>query len=55
MERSGVSRSVAMKLTGHKTECVYRRYTSVSDSDLRDAALRILRPRHTHGHTGYLW
>jgi integrase len=28
-ERAGVSRSVAMKLTGHKTEAVYRRYARV--------------------------
>jgi len=34
LERSGVSRSVAMKLTGHKTEAVYRRYCIVSESDL---------------------
>jgi len=26
MERAGLSRSVAMQLTGHKTEAVYRRY-----------------------------
>ena len=26
LERASVSRSVAMKLTGHKTEAVYRRY-----------------------------
>src|SRR6266704_6586197 len=26
LERAGVSRSAAMKLTGHKTEAVYRRY-----------------------------
>jgi integrase len=31
LERSGVSRSVAMKLTGHKTEAVYRRY-AIADS-----------------------
>jgi hypothetical protein len=29
-----VSRSVAMQLTGHKTEAVYRRYAIVSESDL---------------------
>jgi hypothetical protein len=30
-----------MKLTGHRTESVYRRYAIVSDADLRDAAARI--------------
>jgi hypothetical protein len=25
-----------MKLTGHKTEAAYRRYTIVAESDLRD-------------------
>ena len=41
LERAGVSRSVAMKLTGHKTEAVYRRYAIVSDADLRDAAVKL--------------
>ena len=34
LERAGVSRSVAMQLTGHKTEAVYRRYAIVRESDL---------------------
>jgi integrase len=41
LERSGVPRSVAMKLTGHKTESVYRRYAIVSDADLREAVQRL--------------
>lgn len=41
MERHGVPRSVATKLTGHKTEAVFRRYAIVSDADLREAALRL--------------
>jgi hypothetical protein len=30
-----------MKLTGHKTESVYRRYAIVSKSDLEEAARRL--------------
>jgi hypothetical protein len=41
MERTGVPRSVAMKVTGHRTESVYRRYAIVSDTDLQDASRRI--------------
>ena len=36
MERAGLSRSVAMQLTGHKSEAVYRRYAITSESDLRE-------------------
>ena len=41
LERAGVSRSVAMKITGHKTESVYRRYAIVSDADLQDAMRKL--------------
>jgi len=30
-----------MKLTGHKTEAVYRRYAIVAESDLRDAGTKL--------------
>jgi len=39
-EQCGICRSVAMKLTGHLTEAVYRRYAIVSESDLMEAARR---------------
>jgi integrase len=42
MERRGVPRSVATKITGHKTESVYRRYAIVSDADLREATRRLV-------------
>jgi integrase len=41
LERAGVSRSVAMKVTGHKTEAVYRRYAIVSSGDLADAGRKL--------------
>ena len=37
LERAGVPRNVAMKLIGHKTESMYKRYRIVDDSDLEDA------------------
>jgi len=36
-DRADISRSVAMKLTSHKTKAAYRRYAIVAESDLRDA------------------
>jgi integrase len=41
LERAGISRSVTMKLTGHKTEAVYRRYAIVAESDLREAGTKL--------------
>jgi integrase len=41
LERAGVPRSVAMRLVGHKTESVYRRYAIVDDRDLRVAVERL--------------
>jgi len=41
LERTGVPRSVAMKLTGHKTESVYGRYAIADDRDLRVAVERL--------------
>ncbi len=41
LERAGVPRSWAMKLTGHKTENVYRRYAIVSEADLAEAVNRL--------------
>jgi hypothetical protein len=37
MERAGISRSVAMAITGHLTEATYRRYDIVSTADMDSA------------------
>jgi len=41
LERASVPRSVAMKLTGHKTESIYRRYAIVAEADLREAGMKL--------------
>jgi integrase len=41
LERAGVPRSVAMKLTGHKTESVYRRYAIVAKADLSEGVSKL--------------
>ncbi len=40
-ERAGVSRSVAMKLSGHKTESIYLRYAIVSEADLAEGVRKV--------------
>ncbi len=37
MERAGVSQAVAMKITGHKTDSLYRRYRIVNENDIERA------------------
>jgi integrase len=41
LERAGVPRSAAMKMTGHKTEAVYRRYAITDSAMLQEAALKL--------------
>lgn len=40
-ERDAVPRSVAMKITGHRTESIYRRYAIVSERDIREGLGRV--------------
>jgi integrase len=47
MVRSGVPESVAMRISGHATAAIFKRYDITSDQDLRDARDR----RAQFGHT----
>ena len=41
LERAGVSRSAAMRMVGHKTESIYRRYAVVAEGDLKTAGAQL--------------
>jgi integrase len=41
LERAGVARSVAMAITGHRTESVYRRYAITCEADLREGLAKV--------------
>lgn len=41
LERAGVSRSVAMRLTGHKTERIYNAYAIVNERDLSEGVKKL--------------
>jgi integrase len=43
LERAGVPRSAAMKLVGHKTESIYRRYAIADESMLQEAGEKLAR------------
>lgn len=38
---AGVPRFVAMKLVGHRTEAIYRRYDITNEQDLRDGLAKV--------------
>jgi hypothetical protein len=41
LERAGVPRSAAMKLVGHKTESIYRRYAITDEAVLQEAGAKL--------------
>ena len=41
MIRRGIAQTTAMKISGHRTESVFRRYAIVGEEDLRDAARKL--------------
>jgi|SRR5215510_10069041 len=43
LERAGVPRSTAMKMVGHRTESIYRRYAIVDETMLKEGAVKLQR------------
>jgi integrase len=41
LERAGVPRSTAMKMVGHRTESIYRRYAIADEAMLREGAEKL--------------
>jgi hypothetical protein len=41
LERAGGPRSAVMKMVGHKTEAMYRRYAIADESILREGAVKL--------------
>jgi integrase len=41
LERAGVPRSAAMKMVGHRTEAIYRRYAIVDEATLKESARKL--------------
>jgi len=41
LKRVGIPRSTAMRMVGHKTESIYRRYAIVDEAMLREAAEKL--------------
>lgn len=41
LERTGVPRSVGMKITGHRSEAVYTRYAIVARRDVEEGLARL--------------
>ena len=41
LERANVSRSDAMKMVGHKTESIYRRYAIADERSMKEAAAKL--------------
>ncbi len=41
MDRAGIPRDIAKKLSGHKTDSVYSRYNIVNERDMDDATAKL--------------